>query len=86
MPKFIFDRIELETKMPKYIKDYFNDIQNDYKNAINKKLPKKYVEELLCKIRDNETFKKELSISLKVSIDEYIYNKKEEIYDEYADL
>ena len=72
--------------MPKYIKDYFNDIQNDYKNVINKKLQKKFVEELLCKIRDNETFIKELSISLKVSIDEYIYNKKEEIYDEYVDL
>lgn len=86
LPKFIFDRMELETKMPKYIKDYFNDIQNDYKNASNKKLPKKYVEELLYKIRDRETFIKELSISLKISIDEYIYNKKEEIYDEYADL
>ena len=33
-----------------------------------------------------DTYSKELSICLKISIDEYIYNIKEEIYDEYADL
>lgn len=86
LPKYIFDKMELELKMPKYIKDYFNDIQNDYKNAKNKKLPEKDVIELLNRIRDKDIFLKELSISLKISINEYIYNKKEEIYDEYADL
>ena len=72
--------------IPKYIKNYFNDIQNDYKNAVDKKLKKKYVKEILERIRNKEIFMKELNISLKIAIDEYIYNKTIEIDDEYADL
>lgn len=86
LAKHIYDEIEVYEKIPKYIKNYFNDIQNDYKNAVDKKLKKEYVKEILERIRNKEIFMKELNISLKIAIDEYIYNKTIEIDDEYADL
>lgn len=86
LAKHIYDKIEVYEKIPKYIKNYFNDIQNDYKNAVDKKLKKEYVKEILERIRNKEIFMKELNISLKIAIDEYIYNKTIEIDDEYADL
>jgi hypothetical protein len=86
--KFIFDRLEEESKLPKYIKDYFNNIQNEVKGAMEKKLPVENIKEILNKYRDKELFLKEIGICLKTLLDEYIYNIKveEEINEEYVDL
>ena len=68
--KFIFDKIQREKDMPKYIIDYFNDIQNDVKNAIEKKMSRESIREILNRYRDNEIFMKEIGICLKIN--EYI--------------
>jgi hypothetical protein len=86
LAKYIWDRMDEDTKIPKYIRDYFNNIQNDFKNAKEKKLSKEYLKEILERIRNKEICMSELGIDLKIAIDEYIYNKREEIINEYADL
>ena len=81
LPKYIYDKINQQKKMPKYIIDYFNDIQNDFKNTKNKKLSiEKLIENLkkiLERIRNKEELIDELNKYLENSIDEYIYNKKD---------